>query len=148
LHVFDSNILNDGMMPLGDVAVVDGELYGTTSEGGSQSGGTLYKISETGGGYAIVYDFPAFGGGGFSPAGDLLHIGNSLYGTTIYGGPQRVGTVFAVTLQGQETTLHSFAGNRDGSMPVAGVVDFNGLLYGTTPQGGATTDGVIYALSP
>jgi uncharacterized repeat protein (TIGR03803 family) len=50
LHNFDRTIsINDGGQPLSGLAVgTDGNLYGTTSVGGSKNAGSLFKITPAG----------------------------------------------------------------------------------------------------
>lgn len=49
------------------------------------------------------------------------------------------------------TTLYTFAGGADGSMPSAGVTadpQGSGALFGTTAAGGAANDGTVFKLTP
>jgi uncharacterized repeat protein (TIGR03803 family) len=73
----------------------------------------------------------------------------NLYGTTLSGGANEVGTVFKVTPAGTLTTLHSFAGYpTDGGSPWAGLVlGANGTFYGTTYGGGANNDGTVFSMT-
>jgi uncharacterized repeat protein (TIGR03803 family) len=65
-----------------------------------------------------------------------------LYGTTDYGGGENVGTVFRVTLAGNEAVLYSFERESGGYYPEAGViVDEAGNIYGTTSLGGGVSCG-------
>jgi uncharacterized repeat protein (TIGR03803 family) len=67
---------------------------------------------------------------GSGPTGTLIQAGDgNLYGTTVNGGTANLGTVFRVTLSGNETVLHSFDPN-------------NGDDPTTQPRGG---DGFIQA---
>jgi uncharacterized repeat protein (TIGR03803 family) len=46
------------------------------------------------------------------------------------------------------TSLYSFSGSPDGSVPFAGVIiDKSGTLYGTTEGGGTSSDGTVYKFS-
>jgi uncharacterized repeat protein (TIGR03803 family) len=144
-----------------------GNLYGTTSDGGTNAtgtdpGGTLFELS-TSGGYAVLWNF----GGTFGPdsvydgadpvSGLLMDKQGNLYGTTNLGGTTAdflisgdngVGTVFELSPPGSgggswtESVLYNFLGGAaDGESPVAGVVmDKRGNLYGTTEYGGPYTD--------
>jgi uncharacterized repeat protein (TIGR03803 family) len=75
-----------------------------------------------------------------------------LYGTTAGGGASSgctgCGTVFRITLSGEEKVLHSFAGGSDGAVPKAGLIDVGGTLYGTTSDGGTSKTGTVFALTP
>jgi uncharacterized repeat protein (TIGR03803 family) len=67
----------------------------------------------------------------------------NLYGTTIGGGSDNVGTVFKIDTSGQESVLYSFSGGSDGCDPLQGLVrDKAGNLYGTTnPYGDSHCSG-------
>jgi len=57
LHTFDP--ATDGTQPNGPLLLgSDGNFYGTTSEGGSGNGGTLFKITPTGA-FTVLHSFPA-----------------------------------------------------------------------------------------
>jgi uncharacterized repeat protein (TIGR03803 family) len=76
----------------------------------------------------------------------------NLYGTTVSGGTDEVGTVFKVTPGGTLTTLHSFAGAdvnpADGAYPWSGLVlGTNGVFYGTTLEGGANNHGTVFSMT-
>ena len=71
-----------------------------------------------------------------------------LYGTTLNGGANGLGSVFELTATGTEKVLYSFAGSPDGANPYAGLVmDKNGNLYGTTAAGGADSYGTVFELT-
>ena len=83
------------------------------------------------------------GTNGFSPwAGLIADDHGNLFGTTIYGGVNNLGTVFEIvkTAHGYASTptiLASFNGT-DGAYPWAGLIaDARGDLFGTTSAGGA-----------
>jgi uncharacterized repeat protein (TIGR03803 family) len=103
--------------------------------------------------YSAVYDFcqGSNSSDGENPFGDLIaDSAGNLYGTTEYGGTYNYGTVFKVSVDGTETVLHSFAGQRqaDGAVPSAGLVmDAAGNLYGTTFAGGALGAGTVFEIS-
>jgi uncharacterized repeat protein (TIGR03803 family) len=117
-----------------------GNLYGTTSAGGSTNCadgcGTVFKFDKTGK-ETVLYQFLG-GSDGASPNGDLVRdqVGN-LYGTAYWGPYGFDGVVFKVDKNGNETVLHQFTGFPDGEFPVAEVVrDQKGNLFGTTSAGG------------
>jgi uncharacterized repeat protein (TIGR03803 family) len=155
-----------------------GNLYGTTVAGGSNGGGTVFKLTPNSkGGWAesIIFAFD-FGSSntGMVPAADLVFDDHdNLYGTASQGGSGGTscntlgcGTVFELTPQADgswtETTIHKFEPNSaDGVVPSSGVVlDSSGDVYGTTLNGGAgvcdrggignnaTGCGTIYELKP
>jgi uncharacterized repeat protein (TIGR03803 family) len=139
LYVFQGG--SDGQWPdAGVTADASGNLYGTTSSGGSCNinpggCGTVFKIAQ-GGTKTVVYTFQ--GSDGYMPLAGLIsdHDGN-LYGTTYVGGDY--GNVYEVSPGGTETVLYAFKGGTDGANPEASLVmDKAGNLYGTTTKGGNT----------
>jgi uncharacterized repeat protein (TIGR03803 family) len=90
----------DGQFPVGGLALLDGLLYGTTFTGGADNDGTIFSLSTSGSGYAVVHNFE--GSDGIGPQGTLVVRGATLYGTTLSGGTggggaKGVGTVFSFT---------------------------------------------------
>ena len=89
------------------------------------------------------------------PASNLIFdSAGNLYGTTVDGGNDDVGTAFElipVTGGGwAQKVLYSFAKNgADGQGPEGGLVfDSAGNLYGTTAAGGANGVGTVFELTP
>ncbi len=76
---------------------------------------------------------------GKNPEAALIHVRGLLYGTTVVGGVNNLGSVFQVTASGTESVLYSFKGGSDGSLPIASLVDIKGTLFGSTFQGGSST---------
>lgn len=147
----------DGGFPNGGVIVDSkGNVYGTTSEGGTGSCdggcGTVFRLSPSGK-ETILYSFTGTNGDGKYPQGGLVRdAAGNLYGATYGGGTSSTacagygcGTVFKLAADGQETVLYSFSGGVDGATPEAGVVrDSAGNLYGTTKLGGVYDWGTVF----
>jgi uncharacterized repeat protein (TIGR03803 family) len=152
----------DGELPTGGVSFdVNGDLYGTTQNGGAAGSGVLYqlKYSSTTQDWSeqIVHQFIGGSNDGSFPINVILiadHEGD-LYGTTDGGGANGFGTVFEATFSRQTgwntTILYSFKEtySGDGNSPHAGVaMDKDGNLYGTTSEGGAYDYyGTVFRLS-
>ena len=90
LHIFDRTLdINDGIQPLAGMALgTDGNLYGTTSIGGKQNAGTLFKVTPAGV-KSTLYSFCPVSGckDGFLPQTALMqHTNGKLYGATESGG--------------------------------------------------------------
>jgi uncharacterized repeat protein (TIGR03803 family) len=85
---------------------------------------------------SVIYSFTG-GSDGSAPAGTLLNIGGTLYGTAT-GAGETGGSVFAITPNGTETTLATFAGGVNGDLPDADLINVGNTLYGITQQGGGT----------
>ncbi|MGA9778380.1 MAG: choice-of-anchor tandem repeat GloVer-containing protein [Limisphaerales bacterium] len=123
----------------------DGNLYGTTEDGGANNPplgyGTVFK-SGTNGPPTSLYSFGNIEDGsgipldGGRPSGPLVQASDgNFYGTTPYGGTNAIpaGTVFRISANGTFTNLYSFTGGTDGDSPEAGLVQGpDGNLYGTT----------------
>ncbi len=102
LYSFQASGSGDGRGPAAALERVGSMLYGTTNNGGSSTAcgsgcGTVFKITPAGA-ESVVYSFqgPAAGDGNF-PNSALTHIGKALYGTTLNGGVNGQGTVFAIS---------------------------------------------------
>jgi uncharacterized repeat protein (TIGR03803 family) len=131
----------DGANPYaGLVRDTAGNLYGTTSGGGSSSCsggcGVVFKVDNSGK-ETVLYSFTGTDGDGANPwAGLILDARGNLYGTTVYGGAYDEGTVFKLNNTDKESVLYSFGGVY-GANPYGGLVrDAAGNLYGTTFNGG------------
>jgi uncharacterized repeat protein (TIGR03803 family) len=137
LHSFGKG--TDGNTPLAaPVLDTEGNLYGTTINGGTYTQGTVYKVTPSGT-ETILHSFDVNGHDGADPAGGLVRdTKGNLYGTAEGGGTDGCGAVFELTASGTETILYSFEVNgTDGCFPIAGLVrDTKGNLYGTTEFGG------------
>lgn len=148
LHSFTGGA--DGEVPLADVTFdAMGNLYGTTSKGGTANCGVVYRIDAAGHG-TVLYSFQGASDGATPLAGVVVDSQGNLYGTTDYGGgAPNAGVVYKVNAAGNETVLYRFGGGSDGKFPVAGVVlDTAGTLYGTTKNGGKSPNGgVVFKLS-
>ena len=127
---------------IGDSA---GNLYGTTTSGGTANAGVVYKLDSAG--ETVLYSFTGGADGGYPIAGVIFDSAGNLYGTTYDGGAGKHGVVYKLDMAGRETVLYSFTGGADGGGPYAGVVrDSTGNLYGTTSGGGTANAGVVYKL--
>lgn len=155
----------------------DGNLYGTTSGGGTGQGcfvggcGMVFELMQDNGQWTgkVLHNFDHNGRDGFEPTGPVtFDSAGNLYSTTASGGADvsdcngyGCGTVFELSPGSNgkwtEKILHSFYNNgTDGTNPYIGVVfDAAGNMYGTTETGGTDTDecsfegcGTVYKLSP
>jgi len=153
--------LANGWMPMaGLVQATNGDLYGTTSGGGTNSGGgaygpgTVFKITP-GGVLTTLYSFCSKTDSqndcldGYTPVATLVQATNGyLYGTTLGGGANNAGTIFRISPSGTLKTIYNFCsqsactdGAQGGYAAPALIQATDGNLYGTVPYGGATGGG-------
>jgi uncharacterized repeat protein (TIGR03803 family) len=143
LHSFTGGL--DGGTPCAGLLLdAAGNLYGTTTAGGTSNWGTVFKLDKTG--ETVLHSFTGGSDGGGPAAGLIQDPAGNLYGTTESGGTV-AGTVFKLDRAGTETVLYSFTGGADGGYPYAGLTrDSAGNLYGATVAGGSSGYGVIFKL--
>lgn len=133
----------------------DGNFYGTTTGGGTNHRGTIFKVT-TNGVVTIIYSFSKTNG--CSPCAGLLQNGNcSFVSTTFEGGLEDArfanvpnvthgwGTVFGITTKGSLKTF-VFFDKTNGAGPNSDLIQGDdGNLYGTTSSGGRSTNNMLYA---
>jgi uncharacterized repeat protein (TIGR03803 family) len=153
VHLFSESQGDGGLPEAGLTMYKSGNLFGTTSTGGSHTQncglgcGTVFEfIPATGGGWTenVLYEFPGptpgpFGGLIFDSAGNL-------YGST-------ASSVFELTQASggawNETTLLTFSLRRGFPIYAQGnlVMDSEGNLYGVTGAGGGSGSGTVYEIT-
>ena len=148
----------DGALPTGSlIADSNGDLFGTTFEGGANDDGTVFEIAKAATGYAntptTLVSFTGDGVDGSNPEGSLIADSNGdLFGVTVTGGGANDdGTVYEIkkTATGYAstpTTLVSFNGTNGAAPSVGLIADANGDLFGTTSRGGANDDGTVFEI--
>lgn len=159
LYVFDSNTPGEGYLPCSGMILAGNTFYGTAARGGlGFPNGTVFSLNMDGTGRQDIYQFTGGADGSF-PFGGLVVNGNTLFGTTAYGGISGNGTVFKVNADGTGfTTLYTFSGvgtpnpgapvtNSDGAYPQAQLVLSGSTLYGTARGGGTGASGTVFALN-
>lgn len=132
-----------------------GNLYGTTTYGGTRHAGAVFKLAHSGAGWVLypLYSFQGSADGGNPNARVVFGPDGSLYGTTTDGTPYGYGSVFnlrppvascrASFCPWTVNVLYSFTGHADGGAPEYGdlVFDSTGNIYGTTSAGGLQSCG-------
>ena len=123
----------------------DGNLYGTSHDGGTDNAGTVFKVTPAGQ-VSVLYNFDGVTGA-FPSSGLTLGTDGNFYGTTYINGPSNYGTVFKISSSGKLTVLHAFDGS-DGSAPWGAPVEgTDGAYYGTTEVGGSADCGTVYRVT-
>jgi uncharacterized repeat protein (TIGR03803 family) len=145
----------DGASPLGRLVFdANGNLLGTTAEGGASGNGTVFEVARTADGYSstptTLYSFN--GSDGEAPEGGLMADANgNLFGTTALGGVSQDGTVFEVAKTSigyaSPTILISFNGAQGANPHAFLIADADGNLFGTTEQGGAYGYGTVFEIA-
>jgi len=147
IHSFDCS--QGGCYPTTELTLVNGMLYGTTSFGGANNAGTIFKIAPdaTGSSFTDLVTFDC--GVGCSKFGLIVGTGGYLYGTTLFGGDFGHGEVFKyfpddTSLAGHFSFLCSGTG---ACLPSSRLFQssIDGYLYGTTFGPG---NGAVYRLLP
>jgi uncharacterized repeat protein (TIGR03803 family) len=157
LHDFSSTG-NDASEP-SSTLIFDtaGDLYGTSSIGGTYNSGAIFKLTpKVGGGWTekVVHSFNVGGEDGAGPVGGFIFdAAGNFYGTTSGGGAYGYGTVYELERGAsgglEEKILHRFGLPGDGQTPLGGLtLDAAGNLYGTTSEGGLWGDGTAFELTP
>jgi len=157
LHDFGLNLPNNpdagARHPSALIQGPDGALYGTTRQGGSHYGGTVFRITVQGQ-FSTSHEFsdatvdsqsPDGGAGGWTPTAPLA-IGRDgrLYGTTDGGGTNGWGTVYRINLSTGFEKIADF--NQLQARPGSLVHASNGHLYGMSSQGGDLGRGSVFAV--
>jgi uncharacterized repeat protein (TIGR03803 family) len=100
--------------------------------------------------YTVLHNFTGTSTDGSSPWGGFVMSGNTLYGTTSYGGASNYGTIFSYnTSTSTFTVLYSFTNGSDGARPECSLImDSGGTLYGVASAGGANSKGTVFSYNP
>jgi uncharacterized repeat protein (TIGR03803 family) len=158
IHSFDGY---DGWEPTSGLTMdSSGNLYGTTSAGGTVGYGTIFQLTRGSKGQWTVNVLRSLDGNdGSSAVGPVaIDRAGNVYAAAQFGGLSNTngGSVFSLTRRGDgswtETLLHLFdfisPNGSDGQSPYAGVILYRGQLFGTTLSGGVNDDGIVFSISP
>ena len=147
LHTFTN--IPDGARPTGRLLLDPaGNLYGTTTVGGTSGRGSVFKVDPSGN-ESVFYSFAGPPDGNEPLSGLIRDASGNLYGTTDHGGTTTIcgadspswagcGIVFKLDPSGTETVLYRFGSNGpDGANPTGPLaLDSSGTLWGATQEGG------------
>ena len=162
LGLADTN--SDGAYPISGLASAGNTLYGTAPYGGSSGNGTLFRINIDGSQFTNLHNFTPFSDSslrtnadGARPFAGLVLSGDTLYGTTVYGGSFGSGTVFRMNIDGTSfTNLYAFpqfqggpypSMNSDGAFPAGALILSSNTLFGTAKYGGSAGNGTIFKIN-
>jgi len=147
--------------PIGGVVLDSaGNVYGTTSSGGTAGWGTVFELKPLSAAGApwteqVLHSFAGGADGAAPQASVTIGTKNKIYGTTQEGGSAGFGTVFELIPPSgsggawKKIVLHNFVGGKDGAYPDGSVIlDSAGNVYGTTVGGGPAGVGTVFQLMP
>ncbi|MFL5788511.1 MAG: choice-of-anchor tandem repeat GloVer-containing protein [Flavisolibacter sp.] len=146
MHHFNYN--TDGGNPYGSLTIgTDGNYYGLTSAGGTNTYGTIFKMTPTGV-YTLLKYFTS--PDGTNPHGQMtVGLDSNFYGITNAGGASGYGTIFKYTRTGVYTVLKSFVNLTDGGRPTGSLLRANdGNFYAGTTTGGNHNNGTLIKITP
>ncbi|MDA3893547.1 MAG: PKD domain-containing protein, partial [Salinivirgaceae bacterium] len=128
-----------GAEPYGELLEANnGKIYGTTSVGGADDGGTLFEYDPGNSSFAVKHDFDT--ATGIKPLGGLIEITDTLYGMTSAGGTNQLyGVIFEYAISTNNYVVkHDFDYTNDGANPEGKLLlAKNGYFYGLTSTGGS-----------
>ncbi|MFC1668523.1 choice-of-anchor tandem repeat GloVer-containing protein [Chlamydiota bacterium] len=97
---------DDGDNPRGSTLLyINNKIYSTTAYGGDDNNGVIFSINTDGTDFKLEYEFTSGLEDGDYPLTFLLHQGSMIYGTTIYGGADNLGTIFSFGPIPEPTTI-------------------------------------------
>lgn len=157
-HLYSFGPAPDGAQPGGNLVMdAAGDLFGTTSVGGTGDGGTVFELAKSTTGYKehVLYNSPSLNVG--MNLGLAMDSSGDLFGTTPYGGdvsttcPGGCGVVFELVNSSGTYTyklLYNFTeAGGDGAQPENNLlIDGSGNLYGFTLSGGTSNLGTLFEL--
>jgi len=161
LELYDFAGGADGFGPNSLIFDRAGNLFGTTTSGGT-SGGTAFELMPMAGGGWQKSTIYSFGTVDADPEGLIVDKSGNLYGAAEVGGVLNHGTVFELSPDGSggwaHKILYSFRGTAsgDGAVPQSPLLFDRGQdLWGVTYSGGISTGscspdgcGTVFRLSP
>lgn len=152
--VSKSGINADGAAPNSSLLIdIHGTLFGTTSSGGANGGGTVFSLTrQTDGTYsfATLHDFAAPQGYDDTTGGLVMDGSGNLYGLKAAGGASGSGEIFGLFRSGGSysyQSLYSFPQiDYTRALPFGSLaIDAAGVLYGTTNEGGEDLSGTVFS---
>lgn len=152
LHDFSGFGYGDGAQPKSDlIQASDGNIYGTTTYGGTNDQGTIFQYNISNSTYTVKHSFSATTTGKNPWSGKLIEFPEGkLWGTTIVGGTSGFGAIYSYVLtSGSVTKVYNFPGGTNGENPGGSlVVGSDNLIYGVTQKGGSNNTGIVFSINP
>ena len=157
LHVFQKDVDGAGPGPL--IRDNAGNLFGITEYYGPDTGGTVWELSPSGGGwtFTLLHSFPVATVEDYGPYALTMDAAGNLFGIsgTSSSDNDYCGFLFKLTPSNggwTYTELYDFgtaSGQLDGCWPQgAPLLDRNGNVYGATEIGGRADVGTVWEFTP
>lgn len=151
IHAFSSltkGVTNqDGNRPMGGLAEVGTNLYGTTLLGGAVGSGSIFTLGTNGAGFNAIRFLTNTPDAAF-PESEWGGLNGTCYGGGIHG----TGAILSGATNGVFSVTYNFdpmnpdeATNDTGASPSGLLAASGGNVYGTTANGGANGNGVVFA---
>ena len=129
---------SDGANPTCRLLLLGTNLFGTTSAGGTNGYGTIFRISTNGSSFVVLHHFDT---NGVNPYSGLSLSGGKLYGMS-------GDIIYSLATDGSAfTILHQFDDLVDSSASPAGLMVTNGRIYGVIPYPGYYGNGQVFSLN-
>ncbi len=142
LHAFDAE---HGSTPVAPLALVDGTLYGTLSDGGPLGGGSPFTLGIDGSAFNPI----ATPDRGAFTSGLAPDAAGGWWGVTEGGGTYGAGAIYRIDAAGVYTSVYAFQGKDDGGGPTGTLlVGRDGFIYGTAQGGGRHVRGTVFRFDP
>ncbi|HWA90600.1 MAG TPA: choice-of-anchor tandem repeat GloVer-containing protein [Rhizomicrobium sp.] len=155
---------SDGKLPNADIVVdKNGNIVGTTEQGGLDNAGLVFKLTPTQQGHwaeTLLYQFcqdDNCADGATPKSGVIIDSIGNIFGTTTAGGHVAhrcgkhnigCGVLYKIATNGTESTYYNFCSQQpkceDGWAPAGIMMDFSGNIFGFANGGGDDKSGVIF----
>lgn len=144
LHKMNSKVVSD---PEGELAFLNGKIYGLGSGGGPTDDGLIYSINMDGSGFEVRVTFD--GNNGHLPHCLLKSSNGMLYGTCYSGGNYDRGCFFEFNPKDKNLRVLKHFKDNEGSYPNGRIVEGkDGSLFGFLRHGGKVEKGAVYCVKP
>lgn len=121
---------------------------GTRFINNNDDSGIIYKYDLNTKKTKLIHLFTS-GNDGEIPLGQLVKVGNKLYGVTYGGGEFSYGTIFSIDLSDDSFNVEfSFNGTTDGGKPSCALYVHNNILYGAGKRGNGSDGQVYFSYNP
>ena len=140
---FSANPTATGSSPV-EIKLINGEIWGITSSGGSGGKGVLFRFNDTDSTFSIVGEFTS-ATANTSPF-TIEQINNQVWVVASFAGSGSTGALYKANTDGTGfTEAHAFS--TDLLYPTSSLALFGGKIYGTCRQGGTNNKGGVFSIN-